>query len=201
MTDQNTFVRPAFQNGLEVVAWFNQQGRDSSVRLRPRQLQMLLYIAQGLYAAANHGGMLMPSRFVATSSGPIEPNLYAVLQEAIDPLPAKEIAQRAEACLNLVWKKFGTMPISELEEFVASDRACSAVAAAAPGAEIPLSDMADSFYDRMIGGGRRPSETLGDEGQQTLAERSAIPTADSSVPRMTPDGKIVKKWVPTRRVN
>lgn len=199
MTEQNSFTHPAFQNALEVVAWFNDMGRQGGTRLRPKQLQMLLYIAQGLYAAANQGGMLMPSRFVGTSNGPVEPTLYAVLQEPINPLPAKNIDQRAEACLNLVWKKFGIMELPELEEFVTADPALAEVVKLAPGAEVPLDRMADSFYDRMIGGSRRPSIA---QAEDAVAEaQSSATTTEPSIPRMTPDGKVVRKWMPTRRVN
>ena len=199
MTEQNSFSHPAFQNALEVVAWFNDMGRQDGTRLRPKQLQMLLYVAQGLYAAANQGGMLMPSRFVGTSNGPVEPTLFAVLQEPINPLPAKNIDQRAEACLNLVWKKFATMELAELEEFVTADPALADVVKQAPGAEVPLERMADSFYDRMIGGARRPSIAQAEEA--VAQSQSAADSGDAAIPRMTPDGKVVKKWMPTRRVN
>jgi len=199
MSDTPRFRKPALKNSLLAVAWFEAAAASAGQRLQPRKLQHLLYLAQGLYAAANDGRALMPSRFVAGSLGPADPNLYGILEHA-DSLPEpKELEGRAEACLGLIQKKFGALPIEQIEGFVESDGLFLDIREQAPDAEIPLDEMAKAFRDSFMGGADAPKTERSRPAPPPPVEPPSDELPDG-VPKVITGGKPVKRWAPKRRV-
>ncbi len=215
--DLAQFRTPAFKNSLLAVAWFEARGADAGKRIPPRKMQMLLYIAQALYAAVNGCRLLMPSVFVASAMGPQDPNLYDIL-ENIDKLPEpKDVEPRAEACLTLVWRRFGDMGIEELDTFIAHDGVMEEARQTAVGTILPLPQLAEAYRRSMIEPAQAEAERARAEKENpTPPPRFAdgeviaptqpggpIPVKQDlpdNVPRMTMGGKAVKRWAPKRRV-
>lgn len=200
MTDAPRFRKPALKSSLNAVAWFERAADKHGVRLQPRKLQYLLYLAQGLYAAANNGRALMPSRFMASSLGPSDPNLYGVLELAGGLPEPKELESRAEACLGIIQKKFGPMPIEQIESFVEADGIYADVREAAPDAEIPLDMMAPAYRKAFMGGA---DEQPRRESRQAPPQPAPIVVQEElpeGVPKVITGGKPVKRWAPKRRV-
>ena len=189
------FRPPALKTTLQAVAWFNARADSSAQRVPPRKMQMLLYIAQALYAAVNGSQALMPSVFVASSLGPQDPNLYEVMERVGDIAQPKEFEPRAEACLTLVWRRYGAMSVDELEAFVFDDGVVGTVRQAAQGGVIPLSLMAEQYRRAMIEPVMSPKPA---PQPAPVAEPLEAPTAD--LPTMTTDGRPIRKWAPKRRV-
>lgn len=199
MSDAPRFRKPALKSTLHAVAWFERDAQANGVRLQPRKLQYLLYMAQGLYAAANDGRALMPSRFVAGSLGPADPNLYGVLEANIHLPELKELESRAEACLGLISKKFGDLPVEQLESFVDGDGIFADVREMAPDAEIPLEKMGPAYRQAFMGGEATPPK------RDRPPSPPAAPAVDpdelpEGVPKIITGGKPVKRWMPTKRV-
>lgn len=204
MTDAPRFRKPALKSTLHAVAWFERQATAEGVRLQPRKLQYLLYMAQGLYAAANNGRALMPSRFLAGSLGPADPNLYGVLEADIHLPELKELESRAEACLGLIQKKFGNLPVEQLESFVTSDGIYADVREMAPDAEIPLERMGPAYRQAFMGGeaasphhDTRPAAPPPPPPPAASIDQSDLP---EGLPRIITGGKPVKRWAPKRRI-
>ncbi|WP_281019456.1 MULTISPECIES: hypothetical protein [unclassified Minwuia] len=203
------FRTPALKNSLLAVAWFEAKGTEAGRRIPPRKMQMLLYIAQALYAAVNGCRLLMPSVFVASTMGPQDPNLYDILENAKDlPMP-KELEPRAEACLTLVWRRFGGMGVDELDNFIAHDGVMEEALQTATGAILPLPALADAYRRSMIEPAQAEQASRARTGQvientpisapipEPIPEQEGLP---DNVPRMTMGGKPVRRWAPKRRV-
>lgn len=211
MTGFPRFRAPALKTTLAAVGWFRFAAEQDGVRLQPRKMQLLLYMAQGLYAAANDGRALVPSRFVAGSLGPSDPNLYAVLEQG-EPDPPKEIDARAEACLKLIYRKFAKLPVDQIDGFVDNDGIFLDVREAAPGAEIPLEQMADAYRRTFIEpaaqqAGEQPAPAKPAEVMPPAPARARAakapddgPELPDGVPKVITGGKAVKRWAPKRRI-
>lgn len=203
------FRTPALKNSLLAVAWFESQGAETGRRIPPRKMQMLLYIAQALYAAVNGCRLLIPSVFVASAMGPQDPNLYDILENAKDLPKPKELEPRAEACLTLVWRRFGSMGVDELDSFIAHDGVMEEARQTATGAILPLPALAEAYRRTMIepaqaeqaararAAGAAPAAARPEPVPTTVPEPEGLP---DNVPRMTMGGKPVKRWAPKRRV-
>jgi hypothetical protein len=197
--DRPRFRRPALKSTLAAAAWLTEAARTDGVRLQPRKLQYLLYMAQGLYAAANDGRALVPSRFVAGSLGPADPNLYGALEHAEDLAAPKEIDRRAEACLGLIHRKFASLPMEQLEGFVDGDGIYADVREAAPDAEIPLELMGPAYRKAFMGDARETASWPAEPAPPPPAPPQPDDLPEG-VPRMVTGGKPVKRWAPKRRV-
>lgn len=188
------FRPPALKTSLQAVAWFNAKASEARLRVPPRKMQMLLYIAQALYAAVNGAQALIPSVFVASSLGPQDPNLYDILERAGDSAAPADLEPRAEACLTLVWRRYGALAIDELEAFVADDGVVKAVRQSAQGAIIPLGLMAENYRRSMID----PVMGAKAEAQSSLPAATDEPLP--GLPKMTSDGRPIRRWTPKRRI-
>lgn len=201
MTGSPRFRAPALKSTIAAVGWFRFAAEQDGVRLQPRKLQLLLYMAQGLYAAANDGRALVPSRFVAGSLGPCDPNLYPVLEQGGEPDRPKEIDGRAEACLKLIYRKFARSPVEQLDAFVETDGIFSDVRQAAPDAEIPLEMMADAYRRTFIQPAARETERRpAAPAKHRPAANGERPELPDGVPKVITGGKPVTRWTPKRRI-
>ncbi len=215
--DLEQFRTPAFKNSLLAVAWFEARGAEAERRIPPRKMQMLLYIAQSLYAAVNGCRLLMPSVFVASAMGPQDPNLYDILENTPDLPEPKDVEPRAEACLNLVWRRFASMGVDELDSFIAHDGVLEEARQTAAGAVLPLPQLAEAYRRAMIEPAQAEAERTRAAQEQPLppprfADGEVMePTKPGepvtaqqglpdNVPQMTMGGKPVKRWAPKRRV-
>lgn len=215
--DLEQFRTPAFKNSLLAVAWFEARGADAGKRIPPRKMQMLLYIAQALYAAVNGCRLLIPSVFVASAMGPQDPNLYDILENTKGLPKPEDVEPRAEACLTLVWRRFGDMGVDELDTFIAHDGVTDEARQTAPGAVVALPQLAEAYRRSMIEPAQAEAERARAEKQQAqqpprFADGEIIDAGQpggpipvqsdlpESVPRMTMGGKPVKRWAPKRRV-
>ncbi|WP_417514711.1 hypothetical protein [Minwuia sp.] len=209
MTQTPRFRKPALKTSVAAVAWFNAAAESNGTRLQPRKLQHLLYMAQGLFAAANDGRALMPSRFIAGSLGPCDPNLYPVLEVADESHRPKEIDPKAEACLSLIFRKFGTLPVEQLEGFVEADGIFADVRELAPDAEIPLDQMGPAYRRAFMGDAepcrpapapRKAAPAAQPQDQAPVPAHRQSDDLPEGVPKVITGGKPVKRWAPKRRV-
>ncbi|HJN61437.1 MAG TPA: hypothetical protein QF630_10380 [Alphaproteobacteria bacterium] len=73
-------MTPIVSSTFDIVHWFLQRGELSHVYVSPLKLQRLLYLAQASYAGQHDGAPLMPSIFVVSEVGPLEPNIYRAIE-------------------------------------------------------------------------------------------------------------------------
>lgn len=180
----------AIRSALDVAFWFEARAERGGLRLAPVKLQALLYLAQASYAAAKDGRRLMPSVFVAGPVGPVEPNLYVILELGLPKIVPAMPSREVEACLAHVWRRFGRLSAADLSRLIAADR--HAVGKAVKNREISLDEMA-AAYRRMLGVGAVPAD-------EPRPARSEPAPAEQPV-GITADGRMVTKWRPKRRVD
>jgi hypothetical protein len=90
---------------------------------------------------ANGGQTLMPSVFVASELGPIEPNIYRAFEHGTPKVIVHDPSEKARSFLLMVWEKYGHQPIEALNRLLNSDAAFEQARSAGIGTEIPRAAM------------------------------------------------------------
>lgn len=188
----------AIRSALDAAAWFEARAGRDRVRVPPLKLQRLLYFAQAFFAARHGGRRLMPAIFVAGDLGPVEPNLYLILEGGLPDLIEPPLAPEVEDCLEDIWRRFGTKDIEELDKLVETDGLYRPAFEKSKNSEIGLEDMATAY--RRLGRGRKPAAAKPAARKREAAPPVGTPPEDQEV-RFTADGRSVTRWAPKRRVD
>lgn len=159
---------PVIRSTLDVALWFFDQGRRQDQHLPAQKLQRLLWIAQALYAAENHGRMLMPATFVAEESGPTEPTIFHIFEDSRPPIAPRKIVPEAENFLHRVWRKYAHHSTDYLNRMMISNEVYRRAWRRERGTVIPFEAVAAHFTQK----------------------------PDLSKQVKTADGRVLKKWVP-----
>ena len=162
---------PVVGSTLDVALWLFDQSRRDDQHLPAQKLQRLLWIAQALYAAENHGRMLMPATFVASETGPTEPTVFHVFEDSRPPIAQHRMRSEAENFLSRIWRKYGHHSPDYLNRMMSHNEVYRRAYRKEPGTVIPFETIAKHFT------------TKPDMGSQVK----------------TSDGRILKKWVPTAK--
>ena len=161
----------ATESTLDVAMWFVDRARLEDSYLQAQKLQRLLYLAQGLYAAAYHGRKLMPATFVAHEMGPLEPNVYRAFELGRPALPEVPPGGDAISFLELVWRRYGHLSTERLNDMVRRH---------------------DIYLEAR---GRGENEEIAVDAMAAFFTRKDDP---KPVVR-TADGRTVQKWIPSTR--
>lgn len=113
--------------------------------LQPQKLHRLLYLAQAYYGANYHGKMLMPAIFVAEEFGPVEPNLYAVMEECRPDVRLKPIDPKTAHFLESIWSQFGHHTVEHLSMTVRNHPPFTKAYKEGIGTIIPFTELVE-FY-------------------------------------------------------
>lgn len=159
---------PVVSSSLTVALWLFDQGRREDLHLPAQKLQRLLWIAQALYAAENHGRMLMPAVFVAEETGPTEPTVFHAFEDSRPPIAPRRIAPEAEHFLHRIWRKYGHHSADYLNRMMAHNDVYRRALRREPGTVIPFEAIKAHFTQKP-----KPQDQV-----------------------RTSDGRLLKKWVP-----
>ncbi len=95
----------AVSSSFDVAFWFIDRGRADHQQLSSLKLPRMLFLAQAYFAASTRGEHLMPSVFVVTEQGPVEPNLLRLFDntvpaiETTTPRPASISSKPASSAI------------------------------------------------------------------------------------------------------
>jgi hypothetical protein len=134
-------MAPAVFSSFDIADWLIRQARQDGVALSPLKLQRLLYFAQARYAGLTGGKALMPSLFVVSALGPIEPNLYRAFEHDTPRVTVQPTLPRVEHFLRAFWQQYGARPVEQLNRESGSDPAYLEAEPNGIGAPIPLALM------------------------------------------------------------
>lgn len=161
----------ATESALDVAMWFVDRARLEDSYMQAQKLQRLLYLAQGLYAAAYHGRKLMPATFVAHEMGPLEPNVYRAFELGRPTVPEVPPGSEVVSFLELIWRRYGNLPTERLNDLVRRQEIYLAARSRGENEEIAIEAMA-AFFTRK---------------------------EDPKPVVRTADGRTVQKWIPPTR--
>lgn len=162
---------PVVSSTFDVALWLFDQSRRDDQHLPAQKLQRLLWIAQALYAAENHGRMLMPATFVAEEYGPTEPSIFHAFEDSRPPIAQRKMVPEAENFLHRVWRKYGHHSPDYLNRMMTSNEIFRRAFRKEPGTVIPFETIAKHFTQK----------------------------PDMSKQVKTQDGRILQKWIPTAK--
>ena len=143
----------------------------------------------------------MPSTFLSTTSGPIEPDIFLALENNFmirEPLsPSTEV----EKFLRSFYENFKDKGMIELDLILSQDTAIRSALARGRNGEIMLADMASAYRKgvprlRESDGTSEPVQPYDENGRSDL---DAAPNSAQEV-RFTADGRSVTRWMPKRRI-
>lgn len=131
-------MKPASASSFDIADWFIRQAKRERVNLSPLKLHRLLYLAQASYAGTMNGEALMPSMFVVTELGPLEPNLYRAFEHGTPKVSVRDPTERVRTFLQQIWDEYGRETIEALNRLVSADPAFIEAEARGTGSEISL---------------------------------------------------------------
>lgn len=98
----------AVESAFDVAFWFADTALNSNEYLQPQKLHRLMFLAQAYYAVLNKGAKLMPSMFVASDMGPIEPTIYVAFSKGRPDVEVNLfMPEGVEEFLDTIWRRFG----------------------------------------------------------------------------------------------
>ena len=171
----------AVSSSFDVAFWFIDRGRADRQQLSSLKLQRMLFLAQAYFAASTRGERLMPSVFVATEQGPVEPNLLRLFDNTV---PAIETATPRAAVVKFldgIWRTFGARTLAQLDEIVISSPPVRDAMKAGANTEITPAALFNHY---------RNDKKQGDVVQKVKPDEKKI-----AIPK-THRGRPVTKWVP-----
>jgi len=177
--------RIAVTSSHEVAEWFRERSEAEGRMLDGLRLQRLLFLAQAHFAAISGGNKLMPSVFVSSDRGPIEPNFLKDESGADQRADVVAIREPIVAYLKGIWHHYGDAEPKRLDVVAADSAAARKAAAAGANTEISVETMAEAFADA-------PENP---DLLSRLRGANVAPAARTAIPRFH-RGKPVARWNP-----
>ena len=114
---------PIVSSTFDIAHWFFQRGELDRIFVSPLKLQRLLYLAQSRYAGQHDGAPLMPSVFVVSEVGPLEPNLYRAIEHEPPKVSVHDLPEKIMAFVESIWRTYGSREIEALNREAMRDTA------------------------------------------------------------------------------
>jgi len=136
----------AVDSAFDVAFWFTDTALNSNEYLQPQKLHRLMFVAQAYFAVLNKGRKLMPSVFVASEMGPIEPNVYAAFSKGRPDMEVNLfLPEDVEEFLDTIWRRFGHYSADRLTQMTKATAAYKKARKLGLRAEITLESMRTAF--------------------------------------------------------
>ena len=197
-------MTPIVSSSFDIAHWFLQRGELSRTFISPLKLQRLLYFAQAYYAGRHDGRPLMPSLFVVSEVGPLEPNIHRAIEHEPPKISVRELPEEIMDFVEMIWEKYGMRPIDALNRLIMQDPAFKEIEARdGLQAIIDLEAMRRHYAPKKTAMAlHKIPEKLPDEIPDFIADiisaaRDEARTAEADE-NSTPDGggKRVAAWIP-----
>lgn len=171
----------AVSSSFDVAFWFIDRGRADHQQLSSLKLQRMLFLAQAYFAASTRGERLMPSVFVVTEQGPVEPNLLRLFDNTVPAIETETPRPAVVKFLEGIWQTFGGRALKELDEIVTTSPPVRDAMQAGANTEITPTALFDHYR--------------GDKTQGAVVQKVKPDAEKITIPK-THRGKPVTKWVP-----
>ena len=135
----------AFRTVFDAVYRFYDHALNDNEYLQPQKLHRMLYLAQGYYGAAHYAKRLYPATFVADAMGPMEPNVYQVLENGRPDISLNPAPDKAVHFVESVWRQFGHHTVEHLTGVIKNQPPYAEAFRNGPGTLIPHEAMVDYF--------------------------------------------------------
>ena len=136
---------PPVDSVFDAAEWFLDKALNDGEYLQPMKMQYLMFLSQGYYAALTQGKRFIPSIFLATEYGPIEPNSYRLYGSERPVLSARKINKVTSSFLQTIWARFGAYSPNYIYNMLSSHTPYVEAFSEGNETEINLTSMAD-FY-------------------------------------------------------
>jgi uncharacterized phage-associated protein len=160
----------AVESTIDVAVWFLDRARLDDDYLQAQKLQRLMYIAFGLYGAKFYERKLMPATFVAHELGPVEPNIFRLLEAGRPKLDEAKLPAEVVDFLEGIWRRFKAHPVERLTQIVTQHSVYQEAMQKGEWEELAFKEIVSAFQKKC-----EPAETV-----------------------RTVDGKRVQKWIPAK---
>ena len=175
---------PPVDSVFDAAEWFLDTALNDGEYLQPMKMQYLMFLAQGYYAALTKGKRFIPSVFLATERGPVEPNSYRLYSSERPVLPARRMNKVTSSFLQTIWARFGAYSPDYIYRLISTHLPYVEAFVAGEKSEISLSSMAEYYAGRAEKDERLKKAEFG----TTRILRS-----------QTGKAVAVKKWIPQKK--
>lgn len=196
-------MRPAIRSTFDVVAWLEERGRQTDAALNSPSLMKLLYLCQAVYASEHKLAKLMPTTFLATDAGPIEPDIFIAMEHGVSLEDPVSPSDHVEEVLVAVWQAMMDDEAEKLDQVIGVDTAIAKAKKKGRNSEILVKDMAAAYPGGLSAFQGQSQVNKFPDGSHYDVKHSnldAVPSESQEV-RFTADGRSVTKWVPKKRIS
>lgn len=151
---------PVTRSVFDVVYRLYDLALNDNEYLQPQKLHRLLYLAQAYYGATFEGRWLMPAVFLAEEAGPLEPNVYAALENGRPDVALKPIDDRCRHFLDSLWRQFGHHTAEHLTMLLKNQPPYLEAYDRAPGSVISYKSMVAYFREARSPATPEPKKVL-----------------------------------------
>lgn len=114
---------PIVSSTFDIAHWFLQRGEMERIFVSPLKLQRLFYLSQARYAGEHDGAPLMPSVFVVSEVGPLEPNIYRAIEHEPPKVSVHDLPEKIMAFVESIWQTYGSQELEALTRLAMQDPA------------------------------------------------------------------------------
>ncbi|MBR1946410.1 MAG: hypothetical protein IJ846_09020 [Alphaproteobacteria bacterium] len=175
---------PPVDSVFDAAEWFLDTALNDGEYLQPMKMQYLMFLAQGYYAALTKGKRFVPSIFLATERGPVEPNSYRLYGSERPTLTPHKMNRVTASFLQTIWARFGAYSPDYIYKLISAHSPYVEAFAAGAETEISLSAMADFYAGRAEKDERLKNAEFG--ATRILRSQTGKTVA-------------VKKWIPKKK--
>ncbi len=111
-------MKPAVESSLDVAWWFMNRANAVGGPLPAYKIHLLLYLAQGSYAALHHGRMLMANQFIIHNDLPVDSAIHRLMDLGVWTAQEPRIPTPIDSFLDRVWARYDPLPVEFLRRKV-----------------------------------------------------------------------------------
>lgn len=114
---------PATESAIDIAYWFFERSEQDKLFLEDARLQHLLFLSQVNFAQKYNGEVLMPSLFICTDDGFIEPTLNKIFSNGRPFMPLPKLDVKVSNFLEDIWQKYAKMPLESFSHLIKNSSA------------------------------------------------------------------------------
>lgn len=136
----------AVETVFDVAAWLMDHALNDNEYLQPMKMHRLLYLSHGYFGVAYHGRKMSPAIFLATDTGPIEPNVFRAFEQGRPAFYLNtQLDKGVQNFLDNIWRRFGSYSADKLAEISMKTQAYQTAIMKGNRTEIPFDSLITSL--------------------------------------------------------
>ncbi len=105
---------PNVSSSIDIAYWFFNKAIEEKIELEDIKLHQILYLSQSYFTVIYEDELLMPSLFLASINGAIEPQLARILENGKPYIQTPKLPVKVVSFLESIWNKYKNLSQEEI---------------------------------------------------------------------------------------